>query len=157
MNSSSTTKTADSNDARTILAAEVSAFIIFVCTHKDFGLEVLKTGTTDDGTAIDAYVRTFLTDFGTHKFKRAPDIWVGIATDGRMLAKVRTRDPASGAVLDDWYELVTKQDGNEANGRAKVGRGLKSVWWGLELRNINGSDFRVDEAGLRYLVLDRRQ
>ena len=50
MNSSSTTKTADSNDARTILAAEVSAFIIFVCTHKDFGLEVLKTGTTDDGT-----------------------------------------------------------------------------------------------------------
>ena len=115
------------------------------------------TGTTDDGTAIDAYVRTFLTDFGTHKFKRVPDIWVGLATDGRMLAKVRTRDPASGAVLDDWYELVTKQDGNEANGRAKVGRGLKSVWWGLELRNIAGSDFRIDEAGLRYLVLDRRQ
>ena len=115
------------------------------------------TGITDDGTAIDAYVRTFLTDFGTHKFKRAPDIWVGLATDGRMLAKVRTRDPATGAVLDDWYELVTKQDGNEGNGRAKVGRGLKSVWWGLELRNIAGADFRIDEAGLRYLVLDRRQ
>jgi len=115
------------------------------------------TGTTDDGTAIDAYVRTFLTDFGTHKFKRVPDIWVGIATDGRMLAKVRTRDPASGAVTDDWYELVTKQDGNEGNGRAKVGRGLKSVWWGMEVRNIAGSDFRIDEAGLRYLVLDRRQ
>lgn len=115
------------------------------------------TGTTDDGEPIEAWFRTFLTDFGTHKFKRAPDIWVGIATDGRMLAKVRTRDPASGAVLDDWYELVTKQDGNEGNGRAKVGRGLKSVWWGMEVRNIAGSDFRIDEAGMRYLVLDRRQ
>ena len=80
-----------------------------------------------------------------------------IEQTGRMLAKVRTRDPASGAVLDDWYELVTKQDGNEGNGRAKVGRGLKSVWWGMEVRNIAGSDFRIDEAGLRYLVLDRRQ
>lgn len=115
------------------------------------------TGKDDDGEPIDAWWRTFLTDFGTHKFKRAPDIWVGIATDGRMLAKVRTRDPASGAVTDDWYELVTKQDGNEGNGRAKVGRGLKSVWWGMEVRNIAGSDFRIDEAGLRYLVLDRRQ
>ena len=115
------------------------------------------TGKDDDGEPIDAWWRTFLTDFGTHKFKRAPDIWVGLATDGRMLAKVRTRDPATGAVLDDWYELVTKQDGNEGNGRAKVGRGLKSVWWGLELRNIAGANFRIDEAGLRYLVLDRRQ
>jgi len=115
------------------------------------------TGKDDDGEPIDAWWRTFLTDFGTHKFKRSPDIWVGLATDGRMLAKVRTRDPASGAVLDDWYELVTKQDGNEGNGRAKVGRGLKSVWWGMEVRNIAGSDFRIDEAGMRYLVLDRRQ
>lgn len=118
---------------------------------------VQLTGDTDDGEPIEAWLRTFLTDFGTHKFKRMPDIWVGLATDGRMLAKVHTRDPASGGVLDDWYELVTKQDGNEANGRAKVGRGLKSVWWGLELRNINGSDFRVDEASMRFLVLDRRQ
>ena len=114
-------------------------------------------GDTDDGEPIEAWFRTFLTDFGTHKFKRVPDIWVGLATDGRMLAKVRTRDPNTGAVLDDWYELVTKQDGNEGNGRAKVGRGLKSVWWGLELRNIAGADFRVDEASLRALVLDRRQ
>lgn len=33
-----------------MLASEISAFIIFVCTSKDFGLDVLKAGTTDDGS-----------------------------------------------------------------------------------------------------------
>jgi len=115
------------------------------------------TGKDDDGAPIDAYLRTFLTDFGTHKFKRVPDIFVGLATDGRMLVKMVTRDPRTGVACDDWYELVTKQDAGEAQGRAKIGRGLKSTWWGMELRNIQGADFRLDEIAWRALILDRRQ
>lgn len=115
------------------------------------------TGDTDDGEDIDAHIRTFLTDFGTHKFKRAPDIFVGLATDGRMLVKARTRDPNTGVLTEDWYELVTKQGAGEAQGRAKVGRGLKSTWWGMTLQNIDGADFRLDEIAWRMIVLDRRQ
>ena len=114
------------------------------------------TGDTDDGENIDAHLRTFLTDFGTHKFKRAPDIFVGLATDGRMLVKTRTRDPNTGVQNEDWYEVVTKQPDGEANGRAKVGRGLKSVYWGLTLRNVEGSDFRLNKIDWRYLTQDRR-
>ena len=48
--SSAPTKTADANEARTALASEISAFIIFICSHKDFGIEVIKNGVTDDGS-----------------------------------------------------------------------------------------------------------
>ena len=115
------------------------------------------TGANDSGEDINAYVRTFLSNFGTHKFKRAPDVWLGLVTDGRMLVKTRTRDPSTGAALEDWYEVITKQDAGEASGRAKVGRGLKSTWWGLTLQNIDGADFRLDEIAWRVLTLDRRQ
>lgn len=115
------------------------------------------TGSDDDGEPIDAWIKTFLTDFGTHKFKRAPDMWLGLTTDGRMLVKTLTRDPRTGVQNEDWWEAVTKQDTGEASGRAKIGRGLKSTWWGMELRNIAGSDFQLDEIAWRPIVLDRRQ
>lgn len=115
------------------------------------------TGTDDDGEPIDAWLKTFLTDFGSHQFKRAPDVWLGLTTEGRMLVKTLTRDPRTGVQYEDWYEAITKQDMGEAQGRAKIGRGLKSTWWGMELRNIQGSDFRLDEIGWRPIVLDKRQ
>lgn len=115
------------------------------------------TGDTDAGEPIEAWIKTFLTDYGTHRFKRAPDMWLGMATDGRMLFKALTRDASTGVLHEDWYEVVTKQDQGEAQGRAKIGRGLKSTWWGMELRNIDGADFRLDEIAWRMIVLDRRQ
>jgi hypothetical protein len=115
------------------------------------------TGDTDNGEPIDAWVRTFLTDFGTNIFKRAPDIFVGVTATGDMMVKVLTRDPGTGAPCEDWYSVVRKQEAGPAIGRVKVGRGLKSTWWGLELRNVDGGDFTVHAIEWRPIVLDRRQ
>ena len=76
---------------------------------------------------------------------------------GEVQRPTRTRDPNTGVLTEDWYELVTKQGAGEAQGRAKVGRGLKSTWWGMTLQNIDGADFRLDEIAWRMIVLDRRQ
>lgn len=115
------------------------------------------TGKTDDGAAIDALVTPFLTDFGTGKFKRLPDIWIGASTDGELFVKVLTRDPATGAKLEDWYLCTGKQGDNSQPHRAEIGRGLKSTFWGLTLANVDGADFRLREIAMRPLVLDRRQ
>lgn len=113
------------------------------------------TGTTDNGEPIDGWLRTFLSEFGTAKMKRTPDIYVGYSgTD--MLLKMRTRDSSSGELFEDWYMVERRQLTGDGNGRAKVGRGLKSVWWGMELRNINGADFAIDNINWRPLILDRR-
>lgn len=114
-------------------------------------------GDTDRGDPIDAWVRTFLTDFGSQVFKRAPDLFVGVTSTGNMVLKVLTRDPATGAKTEDWYSVVQKQELGPAVGRAKVGRGLKSTWWGLELRNADGADFALHAIEWKPLVLDRRQ
>lgn len=115
------------------------------------------TGDTDRGEPIDAWVRSFLTDFGTNVFKRAPDIFVGVTATGELMVKVLTRDPGTGEKCEDWYSIVRKQEAGPAIGRVKVGRGLKSTWWGLELRNVDGADFTVHAIEWRPIVLDRRQ
>lgn len=114
------------------------------------------TGDTDDGQPIDAWFRPFLTNFGTDKLKRVPDVYLGITAEGEMFLKAITRDPRTGVQYEDWYLVENKQGAGPGNGRAEIGRGLKSVWWGLEVRNINGADFRTRTIQWRPLVLDRR-
>jgi hypothetical protein len=118
---------------------------------------VALLGDTDDGAAIDAWFTPFLTDFGTQKFKRASDIWIGASTDGALFAKVLTRDPATGAKLEDHYAVVMKQGDGVQPGRVEVGRGLKSTFWGLTVHNVDGADFALDSIQWRPLLLDRRQ
>lgn len=115
-------------------------------------------GDSDEGEPIEAWVRTFLTDFGTQVFKRAPDLFIGVSTAGDMVLKTITHDPATGVKTEDWYSLIKKQQGSGPSvGRFKVGRGIKSTWWGLELRNVDGAAFDLMSIEWRPLVLDRRQ
>lgn len=114
-------------------------------------------GDTDDGQPIEAWFTSFLTDFGTQKFKRSPDIWLGIKSDGELFVKVHTRDPDTGAKYEDWYRVDKKQAEGSAPGRAKLGRGLESTWWGLTVANVNGANFEHDKIEWRQLFLDRKQ
>jgi hypothetical protein len=113
-------------------------------------------GDTDDGAPIEAWYRPFLTNFGTDKLKRVPDVYLGITSVGDLLLKAITRDPRTGVQHEDWYLAEFKQGAGAGNARAQLGRGLKSVWWGLEIRNIDGGDFRTRTIQWRPLVLDRR-
>ena len=121
------------------------------------------TGTQDDGENIDAHVTTFLTDFGSKRFKRTADVWLGIDMAGAMWVKVNTRDPATGVPYADFYSVSKKQATGQGNARAEIGRGLKSTFWGLTLQNFDpaspgtsGGDFSLENIDWRPLIQDRK-
>lgn len=114
------------------------------------------TGKTDDGEPIAWSLKTFLTDFGTGKFKRVPDCYIGATTDGTLVLKVLTREPSTGALVEDWYYVRRSPADGPGMGRAKIGRGLKSTWWAVELCNVAGADLDLNSIELRPLILDRR-
>jgi hypothetical protein len=113
------------------------------------------TEDTAAGEAVDFALRTALMDFGTTRFKRMPDVFFGLSTDGRMFLKVITRDYKTGAAFEDWYELTRTKDG-AGTARAELGRGLRSTWWQFELCNIGGAGIELDAIELRPMILDKR-
>lgn len=127
---------------------------------KDYGAGpgglVHFTGTSEDGEAIAASIRTALYDFGTSKWKRVPEAFIGTTADGQLVLKTITREPQTGNLKEDWYLVQRVPDKGPGTGRAKIGRGLKSTWWQFELCNANGADFATTKIELRPLILDRR-
>jgi hypothetical protein len=114
-------------------------------------------GTTDDGEPIDWSLRTFLTDFGTGKFKRVPDVYIGAQSSCALVVKVITIDPGTGVKTEDWYRVDRAPADAPGTGRAKVGRGLKSTWWAVELVPLDGAELAgLDSISMRPLILDRR-
>lgn len=110
---------------------------------------------TAGGEPVNAALRTAVMDFGTTRFKRMPDVFFGLSTDGRMFLKVMTRDDKTGARYEDWYELQRTKAG-PGTARAELGRGLRSTWWQFELCNIAGAGIELDAIELRPMILDKR-
>ena len=114
------------------------------------------TGETDNGAPVDAWVRTFLSDFGTRKMKRVTDVWVGTESD-KLLVKIHTKDPATGRITEDIYLSGDARGVGSDKVRVKVGRGLKSSAWAMTVANVNGGQFDVSSIEWKPLILDRRQ
>jgi hypothetical protein len=121
---------------------------------KTDGIYLLE-GDDDAGVAIDAFARAGLDDFGSSKLKRMPSMYLGYTTSGRMLMKVTVMGDA-GDREEHWYELEDRPANALREGRVKLGRGLKSTYWGFELANVDGADFSLDEISWYPIVLDRR-
>jgi hypothetical protein len=115
------------------------------------------TGDDDEGTAIDAFIKTGLMDLGTGKLKNVPDVWVGFKGDGRLVLKVTTTN-ATGTKVEDWYVSNPDTRGGELReGRFELGRGIESRYWQWELHNKAGEDFELSEIALRPVILSRRR
>lgn len=112
------------------------------------------TGDTDNGAEIDAWVRTALNNFGVGNLKRMPSVYLGYTSSGTMVVKTVTT--TDGAKVEDWYVMREKPADAMRDGRTKIGRGLKSVYWAWELHNVDGADFAIDRIELMPLVLSRR-
>lgn len=120
----------------------------------DTGIYLLE-GEDDAGTLIDARIRGGLTDLGTGKMKRQEAMYVGYRADGKLLLKVVTTSE-TGAKAEAWYSLAAQPAEAMREGRIKIGRGLKSVFWGFEIANIDGAEFELDSISWLPMVLDRR-
>jgi len=111
----------------------------------------LLGGDKDGSDEIDAYYKTAITDFGTSNLKQCLDI-VSRFKGERL--KV--------SVLDDREEVQTEEvlTGHAPVGvhteRSKPGKGLKSAALGLDIENVNGSDFEPLGHEMRVVLLDRK-
>lgn len=112
------------------------------------------TGEDDDGVEIDAYVRTGLLDLGTTALKQVIRAYLGYTSDGRLLLKTFTTD--GGQKIERWYELTERTADSTREARVKFGKGVKARYWQFEVRNIEGSDFSIDQLQLLPLMLSRR-
>lgn len=120
----------------------------------DGGLYRLDEGADDDGTAIDAVLRTALLRIGNGKQARVDSAYLGYKSDGTVQLKVIVSD--NGTRKGYFYTLTSQTATTHRNGRIKIGRGLKSAYWSFELSNVAGADFDLDVLEIHPLVLDRR-
>jgi hypothetical protein len=115
------------------------------------------TGGDDDGAPIEAWMRAGLSNFGTDAAKRLPEMFLAVRSDEDecLFLKVIHNDAKTGRRTEDWYRFdEVRASGMTRETRAKIAQGLKSVFWGYELHNINGADFGLNEARLYPLILD---
>jgi len=128
------------------------------------GLYLLE-GDDDAGTAIDWRIRTGLSKLGIGKEKKISSAYLGFSGDGKLLLKVVVNKQGAvargerGELAEYWYQLTeTPSGGAVREGRIKIGRGLKSVYYAFELCNLddNTANTTLDGIYWRPLQLDRR-
>lgn len=117
----------------------------------DEGVFELTSDAEDDaGTDIRARIKTGLMDFGTRHFKRLPEVRIGVRADGRTVLKVTT-----GESVERWYELLPSTDAGMKQRRIKLPKGVRSVFWEMEMVSIDGASFDVTGIQFFPVVLDR--
>lgn len=111
-------------------------------------------GDDDDGEAIAARLRTGLSNLGTGRMKRVESAYLGYTTDGQIGLAVTITSP-TGEKAEHRYLMRVQPAQAMREGRVKVGRGLKSVFWQLEVHNVDGADFELHDLQLLPMILDR--
>jgi hypothetical protein len=112
-------------------------------------------GATDAGAEITWKLRTGLTNFGTGRNKGLDAAYLGFTADGRVALKCIIVAP-TGEKIAYWYELTGQTAENPLPKRLQMGRGLKSVYMGFELSNIDAGDIELDIIELHPIILDGR-
>lgn len=114
------------------------------------GLYVLE-GADDAGTTIDATFSLGVTDLGSDKLKELDSIYLGFKLNGDMLLKTISEDGVERVytVTGDTTKLHTKRV-------HPLAKGLRAMYWQLEMSNVAGVDFELDMVEFMPVVLSRR-
>lgn len=112
-------------------------------------------GDDDEGTPIDASVRVGLQNFGSSLEKRFPNVYLGLRSDGAMALGVTTT--YGGVKKQNWYRLSPIPKPTETTARFDIDKGLHSVYWDWELRNLDGGNFSLDFIKVWQVQLTRRK
>jgi hypothetical protein len=113
-------------------------------------------GSTDNGQAIMASIRTGLMNFGTYKLKRIDRAYLGYTSTGILCMRV-TAISETGQKVDYTYsmERITANDPRE--NRIQIGRGTESVYFAFEFNNdLDGSMFNIYDFAILPMPLTGR-
>lgn len=100
----------------------------------------------DDGEAISAFIDFGSSDFGSSRQKTMESIYLGVATDGELYARVDTG-------LDSrLYRVVQRGDMM----RALTAKGVGSRIWNVALEIVDATEFELDLMEIQVGVASRR-
>lgn len=112
-------------------------------------------GATDAGDPIVWRIRTGMSNLGTNRQKGLDAAYLGYTASGRIHLKCIVVAP-DGRKIGYWYELSPQGASSHRPGRIMTGRGLRSVYWGFELTNIDEGDVDLDTIELHPVVFEGR-
>lgn len=107
----------------------------------------------DANSPVEWLLKTGLSVFGSDKVKRVRDVNILGRTEGKAIVAARTmRD---GSQIEDWFPMVQIDRDRPRDGVVKVGLGLASVYWGINILGIGSTEIN----GIKILVepLTRRR
>lgn len=107
----------------------------------------------DNGTPIEAYIRTGFTDAGVDKFKRLSGVYVAGSSDAPLSVSVVA--DTNGVQETVEYDLELRDQDNYRNNRAVVGKGFRSRFVQLKL-GATGVKYKLLTAELDVAVTARR-
>ncbi len=117
----------------------------------DDGIYLLD-GTDDDGSAIAMTIETGMSDLGTSHLKKMDRVWIQYEADGHAILTAIT----DGDTRTE-YDLPATGSTGAHNTYVKIGKGLKSTYWGFALANADGSYLRLDVLEPKPIILKHRR
>lgn len=121
---------------------------VYLGANED-GIFILDQADKDGDDDIDARFRSALSDFGILNPKRARKVYLGYETDGNLEARIGSDE------RDDLVIEVPAKNENlrEHSRKIPVGKDVKGRYLDIEIRNVKGADFSVDEITLVPVIL----
>lgn len=112
----------------------------------------LLGGSTDNGTAIDAYLATPSLEIGGGNPARLAYLYASLETDGTLYVKTTpNRDDARAVTIE-----FTPSTAEYHKHREKLGEGDIALSWGFEFGNVDGSDFSLSMMEILPIVKESR-
>ncbi len=119
-------------------------------------------GADDEGFGIDARIELPGLALGkpdgrgglsrSPERKRVESFWFDCESDSPMSVDVRSYDQD----ISYRYDAI-RTPNDSGNAKVYVGKGMKSKWWGLSIRNSQGGDFELLGASADVLQTNRRR
>jgi hypothetical protein len=106
------------------------------------------SGNDDDGDPIALEIVCSMTDFGSPYIKRLVDAWFGVHAAGSFIFSVIDEDGDQTDYTVDSADKWTKV-------KTDLGRGLKGQYFKMGFKNVDGSDFRMDEMEINVQKTSR--
>jgi hypothetical protein len=100
----------------------------------------------DDGATLNAYVDFGTSDFGASTVKSVEAVYLGVATDGELYARMET------GTHSRLYRVVPRGDMM----RAKPAAGVNARLWNVSLEIVDVTEFELDLVEIQVGVSSRR-
>ena len=112
-------------------------------------------GETDDGEPIEAWIKTGHMKLGDGREVNIPRAYLYTRTTGEML--IKTVSSVRGTRTERTYTVQPALAGDDDAARiVPLARGLRGVYWQVEIANVDGADFNIENCEVRPVVLSRR-